>query len=346
MIAPTSPRDIPTSDDRPIWDVWLSSVWLPSLSAAVELSIFEALFSGPADADELARKLGLRPRRCEILLRMHVSLGYLMLHAGRYQLTDVARLYLLRESPYYWGHVWSGMPDNPMHRRLLEAVRVPSSEVSEAHDATPAQAWESGQLDAQLAATIARFMNSHSMAAATGLARNGDFRAAKRLLDVGGGSGCFAIALAQHLPNLRCTVMDLPAMCRLAEDYIAQGGVAGRVDTIGVDMFRQKWPSGYDALFFSNIFHDWSLETCAELAATAHAALPKDGHIFLHEMLLDDTGCGPRAAAAFSVMMLFGTKGQQFTFSELQSLLEGAGFVDVAVTPTYGYYSLVRARAP
>ena len=338
---------IPTSDDRPVWDVWLSSLWLPSVTATLELSIYETLATAPSGADELAAKLGLRSRRSEILLRMQVALGFLTLHMGRFHLSDTGRLYLLRASPFFWGHVWRNMNDNPTHRRLLEAVRQPAAQVApEIGASPPAQAWESGQLGDELAGTIARFMHSHSLAASVGLAVNADFSGTRRLLDVGGGSGCFAISLAQHWPDLNCTVMDLPAMCRLADQYISDAGVARRVDTRSVDMFREPWPRGYDAIFFSNIFHDWSPETCAELAAKARAVLPSGGRICLHEMLLEDTGTGPRTAAAFSVLMLMGTKGQQFTLAELKSILDGAGFVELQVTPSYGYYSLVTARAP
>ncbi len=347
MNEPITPPVIPTSDDRPVWDVWLSSLWLPSLTATLELSIFEALAKTAATPEELATQLGLRPRRCEILLRMQVSLGFLILHMGRYQLTDAARLYLLHASPFFWGHVWRDRHENAMHTRLLEAVRNPAAQKSAAiGESASSQAWESGQLTAELAGSIARFMNSHSMAASVGLAVNVDFSGITRILDVGGGSGCFSISLAQQWPNLRCTVMDLPAMCSQAQEYIAAAGVTRRVDTQSVDMFRETWPRGYDALLFSNIFHDWSPETCAELAAKARGALPRGGRICLHEMLLDDTGTGPRTAAAFSVLMLLATKGQQFTLAELSTVLDGAGFIDVTVTPTYGYYSLVSARVP
>jgi hypothetical protein len=42
-------------------------------------------------------------------------------------------------------------------------------------------------------------------------------------------------------------------------------------------------------------------------------------------------------------VMLLGTEGRQFTYAELTRLLHEAGFADVAVTPSYGYYSVVRA---
>jgi acetylserotonin N-methyltransferase len=184
-------------------------------------------------------------------------------------------------------------------------------------------------------------MQSHSAPGHPGA--HGHFSGVTRLLDIGGGSGCFAIALAQQYSELTCTIMDLPAMCQVADRYIRNAGAGDRVDTRAVNMFRDEWPTGYDAMFFSNVFHDWSLETCTRLAASAHAALPAGGRIYLHEMLIADGGVGPPTPAAFAMLMLTATRGSQFTFGELKTLLQDAGFVDAAVTSTYGYYSLIRA---
>lgn len=340
----------PNCDDRAIWDIWLSSVWMPALTVASELGVYEALEEAPTTSVVLARRLELKPQGTETLLRMLVALGLLAVHDGQYQLTAVAHNYLLRDSPFYWGHVWSLSIDmSSNHARLREALvikpAIPSAAAAPTADMT-VEAWESGQIDDEQAGRIARFMHSHSMAAAVGLARDVSFDGVTRLLDVGGGSGCFSIALAQRYTDLRCTIMELPAMCRWAQKYIDDAGLGNRIDTRNVDMFRDAWPLGYDAMFFSNIFHDWSFETCAQLAASAYAALPKRGRIYLHEMLLDDTGTAPRTAAAFSVLMLIGTRGQQFRFVELQRLLEEAGFVDVSVTPAHGYHSLVSGRKP
>ena len=132
-------------------------------------------------------------------------------------------------------------------------------------------------------------------------------------------------------------------MCEVAQGYIKAGEVADSVDTAAVDMFRQPWPKGYDALFFSNIWHDWNFQTCKWLAARAFETLPAGGRIMLHEMLLDDDGAGPVTAASFSMLMLLGTQGQQFTFSELKGILESAGFAGVESRQTSVYYSVVTA---
>jgi acetylserotonin N-methyltransferase len=241
------------------------------------------------------------------------------------------------------------------HRdRMLEKLRQRDSDQAAGPEGTPlvssdahaADDWAAGTVSLQRARQVAARMHAHSQATAVGVARRYDFSGVQRLLDIGGGSGCFMVATAQAHPHLRCTVLDLPAMCEVASSYIEAGGVTDRVDTCAVDMFRQPWPRGYDALFFSNVWHDWNLRTCQWLAARAFEALPSGGRILLHEMLLDDDGAGPLTAASFSMMMLLMTQGQQFTAGELKNILAGAGFVDFEVCATHPYYSVLSASKP
>jgi acetylserotonin N-methyltransferase len=336
----------PTTDDRTIWDIWTSVYWLPALMVADEIGLFEAICDEPATARELARRLDLNLRGVEALLPLLATLGLLVPRLGRYHLTDTARNFLLPKSPFYWGGVFVRSRQlNSIFSILRDRLTLKNELARNAEEAAhPADFWQSGQLTLEQAWPIARFMHSHSAPAAVGLARNGDFEGVRRLLDVGGGSGCFAIALAQKHPTLRCTILELPAMCSIAQEYIAASGVSDRVDACAVDMFRQAWPRGYDAIFFSNIFHDWSLETCAELSKKALEALPEKGRIYLHEMLLNEDGSGGRTPAGFSVMMLIGTRGRQYTFGELNGVLQDVGFVDIAVRATYGYFSLISGR--
>lgn len=331
--------EAPTTDDRIIWDLWLSAYLAPAMSAADELHLFEALDARPATAAELAEAKGWNGDALKTLLPLLASMGLLSVRVGRYHLTDVARTYLLHEGPFYWGHAFPVLRAIPHHGQLTAAVTA-GPDASKARS-RPVDSWESGQLSADMARMLTAFMHSHSLPAALSLARSAAFDGIRRLLDVGGGSGCFSIALADRRPDLRATVMELPAVCALAAEYIAAAGLSARVDTIVVDMFRQAWPEGYDAIFMSNIFHDWDEETCARLAARAYSALPPGGRFYLHEMLIDDDGAGPVSPAAFSAMMLVGTQGRQYSAAELSALLQDARFADVTITEAHGHFSLV-----
>ena len=344
----------PTVDDRRMWDLWLSGIHQPAIVAAEEAGIFSAIAEEPGTASQLATRLGFDERATQIVLRLLAALRLLVAHGGRYQVTDEARTYLVKGSPWYWAPMASVAVSEWHRTRLLEKLRQQGSDRVAGPEGTPlvssegraADDWAAGSVSAQRAREVAARMHAHSVPAAVGVARRYDFRGISRVLDVGGGSGCFMVAAAQAHAHLRCSVMELPAMCDAAAGYVHDGGVADRVDTCAVDMFRQPWPRGYDALFFSNIWHDWNVRTCQWLAARAFEALPSGGRIMLHEMLLDDHGDGPVTAASFSLLMLLATQGQQFTFGELKSILETAGFMSVDVTPTHPYYSVVTGHKP
>ena len=189
-------------------------------------------------------------------------------------------------------------------------------------------------------------MHSLGFPAAMGMAQLGVFEGASRLLDVGGGSGCFSIALAGRHPVLRCTVLDLPPVCALAGQNILRAGLQERIDTYAANMFADQWPSGYDAVLLSNILHDWDRTSCLQLARKSFAALRPGGHLYVHEVLLEDGKDGPLAATTFSLLMLFAMRGQQFSAAVLASLLGEVGFGEITVIPAYGYYSLICASKP
>lgn len=167
------------------------------------------------------------------------------------------------------------------------------------------------------------------------------------LMDVGCGSGVYGIEIAKAHPGLRVVLMDLKEMAAEAGKFVARADTGGRVTTAGVNMFTEEWPREADGHFFSNVFHDWPDETCRTLAQRSFEALPSGGRIFLNEILVDDDYTGPYHAAAFSLLMLIGTLGKQYSLAEFKDILESAGFTDVAAMRTGGgYYSLVSARKP
>ena len=332
---------VPVVDDTLVWDTWLSMYRVPALSVALELDIFESLDAQPDSPEGLAERRDFDVRGLRALLPMLMQLGFLVQHGGLYQLTEAGKQYMLKGSPFCWDGLFKRISATmTAHKLLLETI---NKERARAAKNRPVDGWESGHVDMPLARDVTAFMHSHSAPAAYGMARTCDFSGIRKVLDVGGGSGCFSIALAGMRPDIYCTIMELPTICELAQRYIEEAGVTGQVDTIVVDMFRQPWPRGFDAHFFSNIFHDWSIETCVELAKKSYEALPPGGSILLHEMLLDDSGTGPAPAVAFSLLMAMGTLGQQFTLAQLRDILEQAGFRNVSCQHSYGYYSLVRA---
>ena len=336
---------LPIVDDTGIWDAWMSMLNVPAISVALELGIFESLDNEPASAELLAERLEYQVRAVRALLPVLTYLGFLNEYDDSYKLSPLARNYLLENSPYSYAGLFRREGRMLVRHKLLIEAITGNREKHTGQD-RPAESWESGQVDMEMAKEVTAFMHSHSMAAAVGMTHSIDFSKIRRVLDVGGGSGCFSIALANLDKDKSCTILELPTICELADEYIADAGVSEQVDTTSIDMFREPWPKGYDAHFFSNIFHDWSFDTCRELAKSSFDALEPGGKILLHEMLLYDGGKMPYPAIAFSLLMTIGTMGQQFTLPQLREILESAGYINVNSRNSYGYYSIVTGEKP
>jgi acetylserotonin N-methyltransferase len=341
-----SPLLAPTCDDRLIWEISLSRYYLPTLAVANQIGLFRFLAQSPATVEDVAAGLSLGLRGAEVVLGLVCALGFLVQRQGRFHLTDEARTYLLVESPYYQGDMLSIL-DHPVTaailREWLENDRATAQ--GGGQEGALIRAWISGEMSAETAEKVTAFVHAHSFPAAMGLARNGDFAGVHRLLDVAGGSGCFCIALATRYPHMWFAVMELPAVCKWVEQYVASYGLQGQIETVAANMFTDSWPSGYDGVLFSNIFHNWDRASCLRLAKRSFEMLPPGGRIFIYEVLLDDTKDGPLLAAAFS-MDMFSLKGKQYTAGELDELLQEVGFTGVTVKPIYAYYSLVSASKP
>jgi acetylserotonin N-methyltransferase len=339
----------PTTDDSAIWDIWQAQFYLPVATVADEIGTFKALSEAALTTRELADELEVDARALAIHLAALSSMGLVEKRLGKWRATHVARTWLHPDAAGYWGYFIREIDWNQRLRAaLLESLKTgkrPKRGNGE-RSSRPTE-WERGAMSEEAARGIAAFMHAHSQAPALGAAAQPVFGELRSLMDIGCGSGVYGIEIARAHPGLEVVLMDLQAVANEATRYVEAGGVGDRVTTVGINMFTEEWPTGHDGHFFSNVFHDWPDETCRTLAERSFDALPHGGRIFLNEILMDDEGTGPWPAASFSLLMLVGTLGKQYSLAEFRTIIEGAGFTDVEATRTGGgYYSLVSARKP
>jgi acetylserotonin N-methyltransferase len=335
----------PTSDDTRLWDIWESMFVLPAVTVSDELGVFKALSDEALTTEELAATLGLDARALAMLLAGLSAQGLIDKRLGRWSATHEARRWLHPEAKGYWGAFLGGnLIRGPLHGLLLDAIRSGQRQEVDPEGPPP---WERPAMTPEVAANVAAFMHAHSQAPARGTAVQPEFGEIGSVLDVGCGSGVYGIEMARQNPKLRVGLMDLKEMCVEVDKYIAAEDVGERVRSLAVNMFTEAWPAGYDAHFFANVFHDWTAETNRLLARKSFDTLPSGGRIFLSEILTDDEGTGPWQAASFSLLMLLGTLGKQYSLAEYEDILGSAGFTDVRARRSGGgYYSLVSARKP
>lgn len=334
----------PRTDDRPLWDVVLGLYGYPAVLLAHRLKLFPLLAEKPRTLPEVCAALHVARRPAETLLSVCASLGLMQVQGGYYSLTQVSEDYLLESSPTYFGGELDLTIANASAyslESLEKAVRTDTAQVY----GGGREMFQSHAEQAELARAFTRAVHSTSMGPALAWPDTLDLSGHRLMLDVGGGSGAHCIGAARRWPTLQAVVFDVPPVCEVAEEFIARDGLQGRIRTQVGDMWQDPFPTA-DLHFYSMIYHDWPPEKCRFLTQKSFQSLEPGGHIIIHEMLYNEDKTGPFPVAAFNIMMLLWTEGQQYSGTELSATLTEAGFTDIEVKPTFGYWSIVSGRKP
>ncbi|KAK4420578.1 Chavicol O-methyltransferase [Sesamum alatum] len=161
----------------------------------------------------------------------------------------------------------------------------------------------------------------------------------KSLVDVGGGTGTTAKAIAEAFPDMKCSVLDLPHVV---------GGLEGtnNLTYIAGDMF-EAIPS-VDAVLFKWILHDWDDEECVKILKKCKEAISGGGKVIIIDMVVDADGTDInneviiRETHLFlDITVLAYYNGKERTEKELAKLFVDAGFTTYKITPAFGLRSLI-----
>lgn len=332
-----------TTDQRPLWDLILSTLSYKAVLVAHALKLFPLLAERPRTLPEVCEALKLERRPASALLSACAAVGLLGVRDDSYSLTPLAADYLLESSPTYFGgflEMLTANDDFTSFASLKQAVLTNKSQVYQGEEV-----FRSHEAQAALARAITLGMHGHSAAAAFAWPERIDLSGHQMMLDVGGGSGIHSIAALRAFPQLQATVYDLPPVCQVATEFAAQYSLSDRLHTQTGDWWQDPFPSA-DLHFYADIYHDWTPEKCLFLTKKSFESLPSGGRIILHEMLYNDEKTGPASTAAYSVAMLLWTEGQQYSGREMTAMLTEAGFTDIEIKPAFAYWSLVTGRKP
>ena len=302
---------------------------------AVELNVFTAVGKGAA-AEEVASRIGADSRATAILLDALAALGLLEKRGATYRNTPDTARYLDEASPenerlatLHTVHMWQTWST------LTECVRAGGSVT--AREEKPAEKDWTEAFIAAMARNAAE--RAPRVAAAVGAER------VRRMLDIGGGPGSYAIAFARANPRLRAVVLDKPEVLEIARRHIAAAGFEERITTQPGDLKRDRFGEGYDLALVSNICHMLSPEQNRDLLARAAAALVPGGRLVIHDFILDGDRTSPQAAAVFAVNMLVATAaGNSYTEQEYAAWLQAAGLGEVQRIEIDGPTDLMVAR--
>ena len=292
-----------------------------ALHAGVKLELFTPLAARPHTSAELAEELGVAERGLAMLLDALAAMQLLDKQGENYVATGFAADFLDRNAPHYLGHIILH------HHHLVESW----SRLDEAiRQGGPVRKRVSHEPTAAERESFLLGMFNLAMLNAPKVAAQVDLVGRRRLLDLGGGPGTYAIHFCQQNPQSQATIYDLPSTQPFAEAVLQRFAMSDRITFAAGDFLAGTLPGGFDVAWLSHVLHGEGPGGCSKLLANACAALEPGGQLLVQEFILDKTPAAPLFPALFSLNMLLGTpQGQAYSEPELIALLEQAGLSQV-----------------
>lgn len=290
-----------------------------------ELDIFTLLDGSPETLPALARRTGFNKRSLTRLVDALTALGFLKKEDGVYSLTGEGELLSSR-------HAGSVLPMVLHMNRLWETWGDLSTMVKKGVRG------RRKHTDRMKPGTLAAFIGAMDVVG-RGLSEEiVDFYNAlpcKKLLDVGGASGTYTVAFLRKYPSLRATIFDVDSVIPMARVKIEAEGLAGRVDFVAGDFYRDGLPGGHDLILLSAIIHQNDPRENLDLYRKAFDALVPGGKILIRDHVMRDDRTAPISGTLFAINMLVNTRGgNTYTFKEIKKELNAAGFQDIRLIRT------------
>ncbi len=294
-----------------------------TLIAAIELGLFSKVASGANTIDRIAGALDLTANNAERIVDACVALGLLQRDGDRLGNAPDVERFLVEGSTHYAGP-WMlfTRPDWEDWNRLADHLR----------DKRPPVVLGGYAEGFGVEAARKYHEATYSIGLGSGrrFARQVDLSKRRRILDLGGGSGAYCIAIAQAHPHIQATVFDLPPVVEVAREFIASHGLSERIATHAGDFTRDPFPAGADVIIMASNLPQYSSANIRLVSSKAAAALAPGGEFHLVGEMLDSDRKGPPDPALWALAeTLVRSEGRAHSVADCIGYLTEAGLEKV-----------------
>jgi len=297
-----------------------------ALMSAVELDVFSAIADGHDSLDTVASHCGISVLNAQRLLVVLTAMTLLEKAGERFHnMPDVQR-FLVRSSPAYAGP-WMlfGKPRWQGWGALTEHLRRPDNSIARLG------MYDSG-FTVERARTYHEATYSVGMGAARRFHRQVSLEGRRRIMDLGGGSGCYCLVAAQHHPAITGVVLDLPSVVVVTREFIAQHDLTARLSAEVCDFTVDSLPDDADVAIMASNLPQYGREIIAAVVQRVFDALLPGGEFHLIGECIDADGTGPLAPALWGLSeAVNGSSGLAHSTADCEGYFRAAGFTHITV---------------
>lgn len=159
----------------------------------------------------------------------------------------------------------------------------------------------------------------------------------KRIFDIGGNTGKWAIASTRHDPNVQVSIFDLPGQLGLAKENIQTiDEIKDRIDFNAVDMLdpASEIPAGADVYWMSQFLDCFSEQEIEQILLKIKKHIKPEATIFIMETFIDDQRFKAAEFSLIATSLYFTAmangNSKMYSSSAMKYIVEKAGFKTVA----------------
>ncbi|MDA1099032.1 MAG: methyltransferase [Proteobacteria bacterium] len=298
-----------------------------ALMSGVELGLFTAISQGRKTITSAAAAMGIEGENAERLMTALTAMKLLQRDGDSFSNAPDVERFLVQGAPSYAGPwmlfgkpQWNEWGNLTAHLRQPKAAQKVLGKYDDSFTVARARAYHEATY-------------SIGMGAARRFHRQVDLTGRRRIMDLGGGSGCYCITAANAYPEITAVVLDLPSVVVVTREFIAENNVESRVAAEACDFTADPLPNDADVAIMASNLPQYSREIIAGVVQRVHDGLLPGGEFHLIGEILDDDRRGPIGPALWGLSEAVSeSTGLAHSEADVIGYLANAGFRDVTAT--------------
>ena len=311
-----------------IHEIMSGFVYSQILHLLINLGVFQFLKKQGRSLEEVSQFLELANDRSLLLLRGGCALNLVCYKRNKYWLTRV-------------GAQIVGVPglmdmiqhNQILYRDLFEPVKLLQgrSETELSHF------WpyvrkerEKKKISTKVSSEYSKLMQTSQRLVAEQTLQAYSLKGVKRILDIGGGTGAFLLAVKNKYPSIEATVFDLPNVVNVAKsNHQKIDDIVGLLNFCPGDFLKDDIPAKQDVISLVRVLYDHEDSTVELLLRRIYEALPNGGSLLITEPMSGGSKAMRSSDCYFSFYTLAMTTGKVRSFEEHKAILLRAGFSNI-----------------
>ena len=303
-------------------------VYSQILHLLINLGVFQFLKKQGRSLEEVSQFLELANDRSLLLLRGGCALNLVCYKRNKYWLTRV-------------GAQIVGVPglmdmiqhNQILYRDLFEPVKLLQgrSETELSHF------WpyvrkerEKKKISTKVSSEYSKLMQTSQRLVAEQTLQAYSLKGVKRILDIGGGTGAFLLAVKNKYPSIEATVFDLPNVVNVAKsNHQKIDDIVGLLNFCPGDFLKDDIPANQDVISLVRVLYDHEDSTVELLLKRIYEALPNGGSLLITEPMSGGSKAMRSSDCYFSFYTMAMTTGKVRSFEEHKAILLRAGFSNI-----------------